>query len=154
VAAARESALQLTLRNGSRVVSLPGDEATVRCFSSVSMMVIDEAARVGDALYRSVRPMLAVSRGALVALSTPFGQRGWFFDAWHGGGDWRRVRVTWRDCPRIAPEFVAQERRALGPAWFRQEYECSFESLAGAVFPADAIDAMFDEGLEPEALPI
>jgi hypothetical protein len=154
VAATQESALQLTLANNSRVVSLPGDEETVRCFSSVTMLIIDEAARVSDELYRSVRPMLAVSQGKLVALSTPFGQRGWFYDEWHGGGGWDRVKVTADQCPRIDAAFLEEERRALGETWYRQEYLCSFESLSGAVFPADAIDAMFDEDLEPEALPI
>jgi hypothetical protein len=71
-----ESALRLELANGSRIVSLPGSEGTVRSYSSVRLLVIDEAARVADGLYRSVRPMLAVSKGRLVALSTPFGKRG------------------------------------------------------------------------------
>jgi hypothetical protein len=44
------------------------------------MLVIDEASRVDDTLYLAVRPLLAVSGGRLVALSTPFGKRGWFHD--------------------------------------------------------------------------
>src|SRR6516165_5072360 len=84
VPAIRETALQLELANGSRVLSLPGTEGTVRGFSKVSLLVIDEAARVSDPLYFAVRPMLAVSRGRLVALSTPFGQRGWFHAEWTG----------------------------------------------------------------------
>jgi hypothetical protein len=79
--------------------------------------------------------MLAVSRGRLVALSTPFGQRGWFFDAWQGGGPWKKVQITWRDCPRIAPDFIAEERQALGDSWVRQEYECEFTALEGLVYP-------------------
>jgi hypothetical protein len=71
--------LRLELANGSRVLCLPGREDTIRSFGGVSLLVIDEAARVADDLYRSVRPMLAVSQGRLVALSTPFGQRGWFY---------------------------------------------------------------------------
>src|SRR5205814_433566 len=98
---AAQSALRLELANGSRVVSLPGTEGTVRGFSGVALLIIDEAARVADALYAAVRPMLAVSRGRLVALSTPFGQRGWFYDAWHSNEEWERVRVTAPECPRI-----------------------------------------------------
>ena len=74
-----DTKLSLKLDNGSRVISLPGSEGTIRGFSSVSLIIIDEAARVGDDLYYSVRPMLAVSRGRMLALSTPFGKRGWFF---------------------------------------------------------------------------
>jgi hypothetical protein len=80
-----ESALRLELRNGSRIVSLPGDETTVRGYSGVRLLVVDEAARVPDDLYFSIRPMLAVSGGRLVCLSTPFGKRGFFYEAWTEG---------------------------------------------------------------------
>ena len=76
-----------------------------------------------------------MSRGRLLALSTPFGQRGWFYEAWQGGGDWERVKVTAEQCPRIAADFLAAERRALGESWFRQEFCCSFEALEGLVYP-------------------
>lgn len=66
-----------------------------------------------------------VSRGLLLALSTPFGQRGWFHEAWQGDGDWERVKVTAEQCPRIPAAFPAEERQALGERWFRQEYLCS-----------------------------
>src|SRR5215471_19745926 len=135
LSALRRTALQLELANGSRVVSLPGREHTLRSFSGVNLLVLDEAARIPDILYRSVRPMLAVSRGRLVALSTPFGQRGWFYDEWQGRGPWKKVRITWRDCPRITADFIAEERRALGDAWVRQEYECEFTALEGLVYP-------------------
>ncbi|HMF12245.1 MAG TPA: terminase family protein [Gemmataceae bacterium] len=133
--AVRRTALQLELANGSRVVSLPGREHTLRSFSGVNLLVLDEAARIPDVLYRSVRPMLAVSRGRLVALSTPFGQRGWFFEEWQGRGPWKKVRISWRDCPRIAADFIAEECRALGESWVRQEYECEFTALEGLVYP-------------------
>lgn len=83
-----ESVLSVEFVNGSRIVSLPGKEATVRSFSAVGLLIVDEAARVADALYYSVRPMLAVTKivkgagGRLAALSSPFGRAGWYHDAW------------------------------------------------------------------------
>jgi hypothetical protein len=145
VPAVQESALTMELQNGSRIVSLPGDEGTVRGYSGVSLLVIDEAALVPDALYLAVRPMLAVSGGRLVALSTPLGKRGWFHAEWSGGGHWHRVRVRAEQCPRISKAFLAEERQALGERWFRQEYGCSFEDVVGAVFSAEEIEAMFDD---------
>ncbi len=71
--------------NRSRIICLPGEEETIRSFSGVNLLVIDEAARVPEDLYRSVRPMLAVSRGRLICLSTPFGKQGWFYREWHNG---------------------------------------------------------------------
>ena len=59
---------ELELENGSCIVSLPGKEGTIRGFSGVKLLAIDEAAWVPDDLYLAVRPMLAVSQGRLVAL--------------------------------------------------------------------------------------
>ncbi len=107
--------------------------------SGVRLIVVDEAARVSDELYYAVRPMLAVSGGRLVGLSTPFGKRGWFHSAWTEGADWERVTATGKACPRISAEFLEEERRALGERWYRQEYLCSFEDPEGAVFTHDEI---------------
>jgi hypothetical protein len=91
---------------------------------------------VSDDLYRTVRPMLAVSGGRLVALSTPRGKQGWFHDEWYGSGDWLRVRVPASQCPRIPAEFLADERRALGETWYAQEYEVTFTDAFGEpLFP-------------------
>jgi hypothetical protein len=145
-----ESALRVEFSNGSRILSLPGrDDAAVRGFSP-SLVVIDEASRVPDELYYSCRPMLAVSQGRLLALSTPHGKRGWFYQAWHAENeDWNRVKVTAYGCPRITPEFLEEERRALGERWFAQEYEVLFVEMVGAVFRQEDVDRAFDNDLEP-----
>ena len=44
VPATKELALSLELENQSLIVTLPGDEATVRGFSAVSLAIVDEAA--------------------------------------------------------------------------------------------------------------
>jgi hypothetical protein len=145
----RQSALQLHLANGSRIIGLPASPATILGYSGVSLLVIDEAARVPDDLYRSVRPMLAVSRGRLLALSTPYGKRGWFFEGWEQSRGWERVTVNAEECPRISPEFLAEERQALGPRWYRQEYENDFADAIDAVFDQASIAAMFDNNTPP-----
>jgi phage terminase large subunit len=95
VSSIRSNQSELELANDSRLVALPGREETIRSFSGVDLLILDEASRVPDDLYRSVRPMLAVSQGRLLALSTPFGQRGWFYEEWIGAGPWRRIHVPW-----------------------------------------------------------
>jgi hypothetical protein len=80
----QDSALSMELSNHSRIVSLPGSEDTIVGYSSVKRLIMDEAARIPDPTYYAVRPMLAMSKGSMVALSTPFGQRGWFYEAWAG----------------------------------------------------------------------
>lgn len=145
-----ESSLRLEARNGSRVVCLPGKEATVRGFSGVTRLIVDEASRVPDALYQAIRPMLAVSGGSIELLSTPFGKRGFFFEEWtNGGPHWRRVLVTAYDVPRIPREWLDAERQKIGDWWFEQEYLCEFKETQDAVFAYDYIMGALDDGLAP-----
>jgi hypothetical protein len=140
LAAEAESALRLHLANGSRIISLPTTEATVRGFASVRLLIVDEAARVPDELYRAVRPMLAVSRGRLVCLSSAYAMQGFFFEEWTRGGDgWERYKVTAPECSRIDPGFLEEEHRALGPRIYGREYECVFCQADDAFFDYDAI---------------
>jgi len=159
----RDSALQLELANGSRVVALPGKESNVRSISSVDLLAIDESSRVLDELYATVRPMLAVSGGDLISMSSPFGARGWWYEAWRGpdaardvnlgpvpaGTDeWERWQIPADMCPRIAPEFLEEERRNLGEWWFLQEYFCRFLDAKTAAFRAVDIEAAFVEDVD------
>ena len=145
-----ESALRLELRNGSRIISLPGKDATVRGYSGVRLLIIDEASRVLDDLYRSVRPMLAVSGGRLVALSTPFGKRGWWFKEYtEGGVGWERVAVTADDCPRIPQEFLEEERVSLGPWFFQQEYMCVFGETIDSLFSYEQVMGALSDEVKP-----
>jgi len=130
-----DNRLSMHVRGGGRVLSLPGSEATIRGISAVTLLVEDEAARVDDDLYRTVRPMLAVRNGRLVLMSTPFGKRGHFHHEWSDGGDgWKRVRVPATEVPRISPGFLEEERAALGDWWYRQEYLCDFVEAEDAFF--------------------
>ena len=145
-----ETKLTADFTNGSRVISLPGAEGTIRGISSVDLLIIDEASRVSDEIYVAVRPMLAVSQGQLIAPSTPFGERGWWFESWMRDNGWLKVEVWGKDCPRISPEFLAEERRELGELAYLQEYCCKFVSLHEALFrPDDIAAAMNSSGVEP-----
>lgn len=158
VPAETETALTLQLVNGSRIVSLPGKEGTIRGFSGVSLLIIDEAARVLDDLYYAARPMLAVSNGRIIVLSTPYGKRGFFFNEWTGSRDWERVRITAKECPRISSEFLADERAAMPEHIFRQEYCCEFSETIDQLFSYDEVQQaitaevrplFFDHGEDP-----
>jgi hypothetical protein len=150
VAVASESALELEFTNFSRVVALPGKEATIRGFSGVSLLIVDEASRVPDELYQAVRPMLAVSGGDILLLSTPFGKRGFFHHEWtEGGADWHRTKVTAEDCPRIPKEWLEQERQSIGDWWYRQEYMCEFVETTDQVFSYEDIRRALDPTVKP-----
>jgi hypothetical protein len=147
-----ERRLSLELTNGSRIVSLPGKEQTVRGYSGASLLILDEAARIPDELYLSTRPMLAVSGGRLLMLSTPFGRRVVFYEAWIAGEEnaaWERYEVPAADCPRIATSFLEEELRALGPWWYAQEYENKFMDTPDQFFSTEVIESMVDHDVEP-----
>ena len=145
-----DNRLSCTLANRSRIVSLPSSEATIRGFSGAALIVEDEAARVPDELYRAVRPMLAVSGGRLILMSTPFGKRGHFFEEWTNGGPiWQRVQITANDCPRITAEFLAEERPSFGDWWFRQEYQCEFVETTDQAFAYEQVMAALTPDVPP-----
>ncbi|HYV38344.1 MAG TPA: hypothetical protein VE988_21860, partial [Gemmataceae bacterium] len=136
VATLKDNQCELEFLNGSRVIALPGREETIRTYQSVNLLILDEAARIPDALYSSLSPMTGVSKGRTICLSTPFGQNGFFWREWHNEAvHWTRFRVTWQQCPRLTVEFIENERRKFGDVWIRQEYECSFEGRFGLVYP-------------------
>jgi hypothetical protein len=135
-----DNKLSCQLANGSRIVSLPGDARTVRGFSGPALIVEDEAAYVDDELYNALRPMLAVSQGRLVLLSTPNGRRGHFCEIWHSGEGWRRIAIAGRDCPRITAEFLDAEKKALGPMVFEQEYCGQFIDAASSAFSSELVE--------------
>lgn len=145
-----ESALALQLENGSRIVALPSTE-NIRGYAGVSLLILDEAARVDDSVLATVRPMVAVSGGRIIALSTPAGPSGWFWRAWEGrtADDghrpeaWQKIKVRAEDCPRLTPEFLASERAAMGSWLWKQEYGCEFIAADDALFSADDLDAVF-----------
>ena len=141
--------LGMELSNGSRIEALPGTEKTIRGFSGAALLIVDEAARVDDGLYYAVRPMLAVSGGRLMMLSTPFGKRGVFHHEWTEGEGWERYEVPATEIPRIPQAFLEEERRAL-PAWiYRQEYECSFEDTEDQLFGFDLVSSSITDEVKP-----
>jgi hypothetical protein len=144
-----ESQQTLELANGSRIISLPAREDTIRGFSQVALLIFDEAAWVDDDLYQAARPMGAVSQGRLLALSTPNGQRGWFYHAWVSSEPWQRTRITASQCPRIQPSFLAEERHAMTAARYASEYECEFTDAIDSVFHHTDIIAALDPTLSP-----
>jgi hypothetical protein len=149
VPAQAERRLSLELENGSRIVTLPGTERTVRGFSGAALLLVDEAARVDDALYYAVRPMLAVSDGSLLMLSTPYGKRGVFYEEWVEGVGWERFEIPAPSVPRISEEFLAEERRALPQRVYQQEYYCEFVETDDQVFSYEDVASAITEEVEP-----
>jgi len=159
VVAVAETMTAIELVNGSRIISLPENEATLRGYSGVALLIIDEAARVDDATYDAVTPMLGASHGRLIALSTPWGKLGWWYDRWTNGGlRWERYEV-----PITTPEIAArtdpatlEEAQSRGAWHYGQEYLCQFGEREDAVFSFEHIQRAITPALTPldDVLPV
>lgn len=132
---------------GSRIIAIPGTADTIRGFTRVTLLVIDEAAMVRDDLYDAVRPMLTQNQGSIWLLSTPNGQQG-FYHREHVFGDeaWLRVLAPADQSPRFTPEQLAAERLALGESKFAQEFLCQFTAIDGALIDAQWLENLFVPG--------
>ena len=119
---------------GQEVVLRPG----VRGYAKPDVIVVDEAARLKEETFAAVRPMLATHpSGRLILMSTPWVKAGTFHRTWSAtGGGWERIRVKTEDCPRLTPEYLAQERAEL-PAW---------------VYEREYLGEFADDGVESEGL--
>ena len=114
----------LELKNGSRVLALPGSEDSIRGLTVDGLIVADEAARLPEAIFASLRPMRARRLQArFVMLSTAWSYTDPFWTAWADDDPSSlRLKAT-ADIPGLfSAEFLEQERRALGEDVFNREY--------------------------------
>jgi hypothetical protein len=139
------------LSNGSRIIGVAANEDTIRGFSAVTLIIIDEAARVSDEVYFAMLPMLAVSRGSIWLLSTPKGKRGFFYEEWASpeSEGWVKIKVTGSECPRISPAFLASQRKRMGERRYAQEFDCVFIDLDRGVFDPDMVRKAIRSDVKP-----
>lgn len=147
----KELALSIKLANGSEIVALPGDGDTIRGFSSPRLVILDEASRIPDDVLAAVLPMLVTNKGRLVALSTPRGKLGFFYDLWTSNDPmWERVNAKASESPRISAAALAEQRTILGPRLFAAEFDNEFLEEVDQVFSEDSIDRIFSAD-DPDA---
>jgi hypothetical protein len=140
----------IVLPNRARILALPADEDNIRGFSAVSLLVIDEAARVSDAVYRAALPFLAATDGELWLMSTPKGKRGFFYDEWISPDNtWLKIHSTVDEAAHIKPRFLERQRATQPHDVFREEYHCEFRDADGQLFPTHDIDEAFTADFGP-----
>lgn len=147
--ASKDSGSELLLENGSRIVSLPGTAGTSRGFAAARLVILDEAARVDDEIFASVLPMVA-SDGALMALSTPWGRRGWFFELHQDvQNGWQKHKVTCYESGQYTPERIAEMKSTVGSFTFASDYECVFGDTDSQMFGTEIVRACMSDLIIP-----
>lgn len=146
----RDNTSEMGLANGARVVSLPGSAGTVRGFANIKLLVIDEAAYVDDEVFASVLPMVG-SDGQIIALSTPWGQRGWFWSLAEGAprNGWEKHRVTVYDSAQYTPARIAEVRASVGSFVFASDYEAMFTDTTEQLFGTEDVRRAFTPSVLP-----
>jgi hypothetical protein len=135
-----------------RALYYPG--SLVLCLAPALRQSQELFAKVAS-FYRSLGEMVQpqgerrLSGGSLIALTTPYGRRGVFFEEWTEGATWERYEVPAGQCPRIGEAFLDEERRSLPARVYRQEYECSFEETDDQVFSYADVEAAISEDIQP-----
>ena len=136
----------IVLPSRARILALPADEDNIRGFSAVSLLIIDEAARVPDSVYRAALPFLAATDGQVWLMSTPKGKRGFFDDEWISPDNgWLKIHSNVEEAHHLKPAFLARQRDSQPQDVFREEYYCEFRDPDGQLFPTGDIDAAFTD---------
>lgn len=157
------SLTKMLLKNGSRVITLPGTGSSVRSYTAPDLIILDEASWAVEELYAAIRPMMLMSKGQIILISTPHGKQGFFYNVWshHGEVDphgnevvelddnWERYRVRVTENPRVTKDYIEKERAEFGDRYVEQEYMCKFVETEEQVFPSDLIKSMFAKNVNP-----
>lgn len=140
---------ELAFENSSRIVSLPGTDATTRGYSSAALIVVDEGAYLETDVFHGVLPMVG-SDGQLIALSTPAGQSGWFHSLFTTvGNGWQRHRITVHESGQWGERRIAETRALLGSVKFAAECEASFQDTDSQLFSSQSIRAASTSAVAP-----
>ena len=135
------------LPNHARLIGLPGVVDTNRGYPA-HLLIFEEAAVVPDPLWKSLTPSLVATQGQLWLISSAGAQFGFFYEQWNEEQiPWTRFRVTADQCPRIAPESLAEQRIFLGESDFNREFLCEFSSDGPQVIPLELLTRAFDSSI-------
>lgn len=143
--ALRSTMLLVELTNGSRIITAPATEKTIRGYRA-DLIVLDDAARIGDDEFGAIVPML-VDGGRIIACTTPAGRRGWFYEAYREGRG-RLIKARSTDLPPMT-RIVERDRRIMSPAQFRTEHLLEFQGSGDAFFDLNHIEQMFSPTIQP-----
>lgn len=140
----RDSDSLLELDNKSRVLVVPATEKAARGYSSPDIIMLDEASRIEDGVYKSgVRPMLTDNdKCEVCSISTPNGRTGHFFKAGQSHR-WERYLVK-------APWDIDDSTLQLIPASPEEQFRfaCQRDGIKGFYSPRHANWEEQQENLE------
>ena len=108
---------------------------------SYDLIIFDEAALADgkDAFNVALRPTLDKDNSKAIFISTPRGRNNWFSEFFYRGfsdefPEWCSIRATYKDNPRMSESDIAEARKSMSEAEFKQEYEADFNTYEGQIW--------------------
>jgi phage terminase large subunit len=131
----------IELSNGSTVRMGSINQVDSCVGRSYDLIIFDEAALADgrDAFNVALRPTLDKPNSKAIFISTPRGRNNWFSEFFQRGyseafGEWASIKATYRDNPRMSDSDIAEARKSMSDAEFKQEYEADFNTYEGQIW--------------------
>ncbi len=131
----------IEISNGSTVRMGSVNQVDSCVGRSYDLIIFDEAALADgkDAFNVALRPTLDKENSKAIFISTPRGRNNWFSEFFYRGftddfPEWCSIRATYRDNPRMSETDIAEARKSMSEAEFRQEYEADFNTYEGQIW--------------------
>ena len=131
----------IELSNGSTVRMGSVNQVDSCVGRSYDLIIFDEAALADgrDAFNVALRPTLDKDDSKAIFISTPRGRNNWFAEFFDRGfndefPEWCSIRATYIDNPRMSETDIAEARKSMSDAEFRQEYEADFNTYEGQIW--------------------
>lgn len=146
-----ETRMSIILHNRTRIELKGADQPDTLRGVGLNLVVVDEAQDIDpDTWGKVLLPTLTSTRGRAVIIGTPKAYN-WLYDVYMDGqrGDtyidekgrrrvnpWKSWQFPTITSPFIPPSEIAMARQNMDEKSFRQEFEASFETMAGRVYYA------------------
>jgi hypothetical protein len=131
----------IEISNGSTVRMGSVNQVDSCVGRSYDLIIFDEAALADgkDAFNVALRPTLDKDNSKAIFISTPRGRNNWFSEFFYRGfsdefPEWFSIRATYKDNPRMSETDIAEARKSMSEAEFRQEYEADFNTYEGQIW--------------------
>lgn len=130
---------KIQLKNNSIIYCLPTGETGFGIMGyTIDLLIADEAAWIPEEVWMSVTPALAITRGAIWLLSTPYLKEGYFYNAFQDPS-FTSFHTTSEDCPRKDQAFLDHKKATLTKAQYAQMYLGEFLDEFLRFFPESLI---------------
>lgn len=143
----------LKLTNDSFIKASATNEDAGRS-EGLSLVILDEAAFIDgmDDIWAALKPTVGRPLGRIIAISTPNGMAGWFYDMYNaaekGDIEWNPTKLHWTAHPERDEKWFNNEVKDMPRRKIAQEYECSFLASGETVINSDDL-VRIRNGIKP-----